>query len=180
MDSIEKIERRLNAIEKRLAVLEGNHGLNGEEGDKILEMDLTLPEADINGLHFNEMKVHAVFEKQDDGWYHSRDILFISARDTDEGTGRDILSEYLDSDAVKEAFCACLDTDTKSNFPSIKIALPEKGQDIKKYNGVTCGYWLAPPYASNNGSFCIVHTNGTVSSLGASSTWGVAPCFCIS
>ena len=85
------IERRLEAIEKRLAILEDGRGLSDDQPGT-LEMDLSLPEADIGGLRFNKQKVHAVFDKKDDGWYHSRDILFMSARNVKDDNSRDILT----------------------------------------------------------------------------------------
>jgi N-acetylglucosamine kinase-like BadF-type ATPase len=43
---------------------------------------------DISGLHFDAVVTHAVFELKEDGNYYSRDILFNSARDTDNGIDR--------------------------------------------------------------------------------------------
>jgi hypothetical protein len=173
------IEGEINRLKNRVKILEGDdtcgHGLK----QKIIELDIKWPESDIGGLHFNEQKTHGVFELKDDGNYYSRDILFVSARDTDEGTGRDILSEYLESDAVKEAFCACLDTDTESYFSRIKILLPEKNQGIKKYNGVTCGYWLLHPYSTSTSNFTYVDSGGGPAINGAGVAYGVAPDFCV-
>jgi hypothetical protein len=181
MDSIgkiEKLEQQLNAIEKRLSILEGNHGLNCEAGNKILEMGLVLPEADIGGLHFNETKVHAVFEKNEDGNYYSRDILFVSARDADEGAGRDILSEYLASQEVEDAFIDAL-TDALIGFDGIRVFLPEENQGAKKYNGVTWPYWLRPPYSGYATNFTIVNSDGSPDYNGSLLAYGVAPAFCV-
>jgi hypothetical protein len=35
---------------------------------------------------------------KDDGWYHSKDILFLSARNVEDDNSRDILTEYIQSD----------------------------------------------------------------------------------
>jgi hypothetical protein len=43
-----------------------------------LEMELVLPEADVDGLRFNEQKVQACFEKQNDG----RNVKDDNRRDT--------------------------------------------------------------------------------------------------
>jgi hypothetical protein len=91
MDNAKRIEAR----EKRVSDLERAFFAQTDRPDgNIIGVDLTLPEDGIDGLHFNETKVHAVFEKKD-GAYYSRNILFLSAGDTAEGTGRDLLSEYL-------------------------------------------------------------------------------------
>ena len=82
------IEKRLEAIEKRLVSLE-----NGQMSDKLETLYLTLPEVNIDGLHFNRTEVHAVFELKEDDWWHSRSILFLSARNTEDDNSRDILTE---------------------------------------------------------------------------------------
>jgi hypothetical protein len=148
-----------------------------------IEIDLELPEADIDGLHFNETKVHAVFEKQDDGWYQSRDILFFSARDTDEGTGRDLLSEYLQSNECKAKFALAIndcDCELKVHrLPNLQIFIPEENQGIKKYNGARWWYWLRPRHSASAAGFCHVnHYGGTANGL-ASSVGGCAPAFCV-
>jgi hypothetical protein len=149
-----EIERRISAVEKRLSVLEDGHGLNGEtlpggkKDPEIIEIDLVLPEADIGGLHFSEQKVRGVFKPGEGGKYYSRDILFHSARDTDEGTGRDLLSEYLESRDVKDAFIEAL-TDALVGFDDIRVFLPEENLGIMKYNGGRCWYWLRHRYSAN-------------------------------
>jgi hypothetical protein len=167
------IEERLKDMEARLWLLE--QGRKASNDPPVLEMDLTLPEENIDGLHFNETRVHAVFERQDDGWYYSRDILFVSARDVEDDNSRDILMEYLESGAVKEAFCACLDTDTKSYFSRIKVSLPQKPQGIKKYNGGYCWYWLSGAISAI--SFCATYHDGGYHCYGASIVGGCAPAF---
>jgi hypothetical protein len=175
-----EIERRLTAIEKRLSVLEEGHGLNGEEDTAIIEMDLILPEADIDGLHFNKTEVSAVFEKQDDGWYHSKDILFLSARNTEDDNSRDILTKYLNSYDFKnsvrrqlpeEIFGEVLTTD------QIEVSLPAENEGIKKYNGVDWWYWMRDKTASSAAYFfsCSLHGHSGISS--ASAAGGVAPAF---
>jgi hypothetical protein len=178
MNSFEKLEQRLKSVEKRLAVLEGNHGRYAEEGGKILETDLVLPEADIDGLHFSKHEVHGVFELKEDGNYYSRNILFHSARDTDEGTGRDLLSEYLESQEVKDTFIKAL-TDALIGFDDIRIFLPEENQGVKKYNGVSCWYWLRPRYAGSAAYFWGSYHNGYAGSDNASAVGGCAPAFCL-
>jgi hypothetical protein len=169
------IEKRFEDLEKRLAFLEKERGVSN--APPVLEMDLALPEADIGGLHFNETRVHAVFEEQDDGWYYSRDILFLSARNVEDDNSRDILTEYLESDAVKEAFCAYLDTDTESYFSRIKISLPQKSRGFKQYNGVNCWYWLADPSVGSEACFSFAYSSSSANSHIASAVGGCAPAF---
>jgi hypothetical protein len=157
----EKLKQRVSLVEQKL-------GLNGKATPEVIETDIVLPEADIDGLHFNKTEVHAVFEQDEDGACHSRDILFLSARDTDEGTGRDLLSKYLDSEAVREAFRRALRRD-------VKVFLPEKNMGVKKYNGVPCWYWLRPRYSAPH--FCGVNFNGFANLNAASAVGGCAPAF---
>ena len=139
------IEKRLQAIEKRLAILEDGHGLNSGE-QAVMEIDLVLPEADIEGLHFNEQKVHAVFEKHNDGWWYSRDILFLSARNTEDDNSRDILMEYLNAhgeygiyDGIKSQIALAMKA---GRVPNVEIALPQNPEGVKQYHGVDWWYWL--------------------------------------
>jgi hypothetical protein len=62
------------------------------------------------------------------------------------------------------------------------IVLPgyQAGLRIKKYNGSAAPWWLATPYASATTSFCTVSADGTVGHYSASTSRGVAPCFCTS
>jgi hypothetical protein len=164
------IEKRLGAIEKRLVILEDSHGLTHEKLS-VLEMDLILPEAYIEGLHFNETNVHAVFELKEDGWYYSRDILFLSARKAEDNNDRDDLTEYLKSQNVKDVFIDAI-TDAKIVFNDIELSLPEENQGIKKYNGVSCCYWLSATHY-----FCLVLTSGAAYTISSNNVYGVAPCF---
>lgn len=93
------IESRLREVEKRVYVLEKAfiEANKRTVQNKIIEMDLILPEADIEGIYFNETKVHAVFEQKETVWWQSRDILFLSARNTTDDNSRDILTKYLKS-----------------------------------------------------------------------------------
>jgi hypothetical protein len=153
-----------------------------------IELDIEWPEADIGGLHFNPQKTRGVFELKGDGNYYSRDILIHSARDTDDGTGRDLLSEYLDSEAVKDLFYSALTDANMGVFSSheiydcLRVFIPEGNQGIKKYNGVRWWYWLksrAPSYAAAASSFCHVSLFGSTFSYYAGSVGGCAPAFCV-
>jgi hypothetical protein len=143
--------------------------------DKI-EMGLTLPKDDIGGLHFNETKVHAVFEKQEDGWYHSRGILFLPARNTEDNNIRDILTEYLNrpgDSGLKEQLAGYFSVHPRG----IEISLPNKNEGAKKYNGANCWYWLlkktdSPAY------FYYISGSGYAYYTNASVAVGCAPAFC--
>jgi hypothetical protein len=102
--------------------LEKTAVLQPPEQPGTLELTISLPEAGIDGLRFNEQKIHAVFEKKKDGWWHSRDILFLSARNTEDDNNRDILSEYLQSETVHDAFLVALDKEDMN----IEISLPKE------------------------------------------------------
>jgi hypothetical protein len=122
-------------------------------------------------------EVHAVFEKKDDGWYHSRDILFLSARNTEDDNSRAILTEYLtkheSSDSIKSQIALAMKT---GRVTDITISLPKENEDIKKYNGVDWWYRLA----SSSSSFCTVNGSGySNNDFIASSVGGVAPAFCV-
>jgi hypothetical protein len=60
---------------------------------------------------------------------------------------------------------------------TIKIFLPEKNQGIKKYNGVTCWYWLRPRHSGSAAIFAYVSYIGHTSSNYASAAGGCAPAF---
>jgi hypothetical protein len=183
MDIFKYPEQRLQSIEKRLAILENDHGLNGEGEDQIFEMDLILPKADISGLHFNETKVRAVFEKQADGWYHSRDILFVSARNVDNTNSHDTLTEYLNSYNFKNCIrMQLLPEDIFGevlNSDGIQVSLPKENKGMKNYNGVPCRYWLAPPYSGSATAFTGVDSSGGFYNYNAHNAYGVAPAFCV-
>jgi len=180
------LEEALTGIEKRLSVLEDGHGLNGEVVSQSIELDLILPEADIGGLRFNEQKVHAVFERQDDGSYQSKDILFLSARNVHDTTDEDLLSKYLDSIDVKQAFyqafCDRYTVDPLlkmglKRVPDLKVSLPKENRGGKKYHGVEWWYWLADKASA--ASFALVTPNGYAGSNVASAVGGCAPDFCV-
>jgi hypothetical protein len=205
---IEKIEKRLRQID---SYIEGAEGKFAYHLEKIIEfekrfnspkdrdyihtvkismetitLNMVLPEADISGLHFNEQKVKAVFDFQD-GMYYSRDILFHSARDTDEGTGEDILMAYLNTlefkQAIYQAFCLNYSAEPLFSMglkrvPDIKVTLPEENQGIKKYNGACWWYWLRP-HASAAARFCSVDTAGYADSFHAYAVGGCALAFCV-
>jgi hypothetical protein len=172
-----ELEERFLKLEKRVSLLEQGHGLNGEITleENIIELDLTLPEADIDGLHFNEQKIHAVFEKKKDGWWHSRDILFLSARNTEDDNSRDILSEYLQSEAVHDAFLVALDKEDMN----IEISLPKENEGVKKYNGVAWWYWFRQKSGFSAAYFAYVGNGGNSYIYAASAVGGCAPVFCV-
>jgi hypothetical protein len=173
------IEKKIEDMEKRLAFLEKEHGLNNDLA--VLKMDLLLPEADIGGLHFNETKVHAVFEKHDDGWYYSRDILSMSARNIEDDNSRDILTEYLNSSGFKRSLAYALSDleiwPYEVDEDELKVSLPREPQGTKKYNGVAWMYWIKPPYSGSTHDFCIVVTFGAATGNAAFCVYGVAPIF---
>jgi len=181
----EKVEAELSDLKKRIDKLEGKStsACTGECSgrEKVIELDIEWPEADIGGLHFNKQKTRGVFELKGDGNYYSKDILIHSARDTDNGTDRDLLSEYLASEEVKEAFhSAARNADMVSVIgESIRVFLPEENQGVKNYNGVSWWYWLKPRYSGSSSDFCIVSLDGHSYDGGASSVGGCAPAFCV-
>jgi hypothetical protein len=165
------IENRSKGPEKRLALLEQGRSL-----PPVLEMDLILPEADIDGLHFNETKVHAIFKQQDDGWYHSRDILFLSARNAEDDNSRDILTEYLNGGGERGikaqiAMAAGLPPE------GVTVALSKEPRGSKRYNGVDCWYWLNDSYSGSADAFCYANYYGQAYFDDASAVGGCAPVF---
>jgi hypothetical protein len=181
-----RVEDEMTRLKERLKKLEGDSGCQCRNRNyKIIKLDIEWPEADISGLHFNMQKTRSVFELKEDGSYYSRDILLLSARDTDEGTGRDLLSEYLDSEAVREAFySALMDFDMgvfsgNEIHDSLRVFIPEKTQGSKKYNGVSWLYWLRPRYSGSTTNFCDTNTDGSPNSSYAYIVRGVAPAFCV-
>jgi len=171
------IEEKIVNLEKRLNKLENKSSCSNDK--KIIETDIELPEAEIGGLHFNYQKVHAVFELKEDGNYYSRDILFNSARDTDNGTGRDLLSEYLNSEDVKMAFALALANAGIETEKKIRIFLPKENQGVKKYNGVDWWYWLKPRSSGSSSSFTFVGAIGGSYYYTADAVGGCAPAFCV-
>jgi hypothetical protein len=181
-EGIEKLEksmrRRVAELEERMLRLEGLQGIFPETEKNVVEIDLTLPEDDIDGLHFNETKVHSVFEEKEDGAYYSRDILFLSARDTDERTKRDLLSEYLNKheqpDGIKEQIAIAMKVDLISY---VEVFLPEKNQGVKRYNGVSCWYWIRPRDSDYSDYVRNVGPYGRADISAAAAVRGCAPAF---
>jgi hypothetical protein len=173
-----RIEDEISGLRDRIKKLEGDDGRFGPN-KKIIELEIEWPEADIEGLHFNAQRTRGIFDLKEDGNYYSRDILFHSARDTDDGTGRDLLSEYLDSEAVEEAFLAAINNTAQMDI--IHVFLPEENQGIKKYNGVSWNYWLQSRYTRTGSTtvFCGVNTSGAAYSSYSNYVYGVAPAFCV-
>jgi hypothetical protein len=173
-----EVLERLKEIDGRLSILERAVGLNGEGLNHLaIEMSLTLPEADIGGLHFNVQKVKAAFEKGEDGWYYSRDILFLSARNVKDDNSRDILTEYLESEAVKDYFISALSSAGIGGYArgDLEISLPVENDGIKRYNGVDCWYWLKDKHSEYPSSFCAVnHYGHDTVCTGASGVGGCA------
>jgi hypothetical protein len=169
------IERQLEAIKQDICRHDGKE--LGECEEKTIGLDLILPEADIDGLHFNETKVHAVFELKNDGWYHSRDILFLSARNFNDDTGRDILTKYLNSDEFKIALGRAMPDEPLLLRKDIEVSLPKENEGVKKYNGVDWCYWLLP--SASAAYFCDVSGNGYTGNAYASSVGGCAPKFSV-
>jgi len=179
-DQLEKLEAEIKSLKERVGKLEGIPDGACSLHEKEIELDITWPEADIGGLHFNAQTTRSVFERMEDGNYYSKDILIHSARDTDEGTGNDTLSDYLDSEDVLDAFQEALENavDCESGLKVERVFLPKENQGVKKYNGVSWWYWLLPRSASSAASFCNCSSTGD-SSRTASSVGGVAPGFCV-
>jgi hypothetical protein len=159
----------------------------------IIVTALTLPQTDINrGLYFNEQIVHAVFEKQEDGWWQSKDILFMSARNVEDDNSRDILKEYLNDYRIREQLAK------EFNVPpeAVTVALPKEPRGVKKYHGVNWGYWLNDPYLEDPSAdphpdyipdldtdpgcahcFKYVEYTGLKSAFEADAVFGCAPAF---
>jgi hypothetical protein len=187
MESLKDFAERLSAAEKRMDSIEKHlecaHGIVFEHYDVresakygTLELAITLPEADIGGLRFNRQEVAGVFDLKEDGWYCCRNILFLSARNTEDDNSRDILSEYLESGEVKEAFAAAL-WNSGIEADIAEVALPSENGGIKQYHGVDWWYWLNDRYSGSVGFFCRVNHYGHTSHYLASSVGGCAPAF---
>jgi hypothetical protein len=179
-----KIEAEICGLEKRISILEEGHGLNGEAATglpEVLELDLELPRMDIGDLHFNRQEVKGVFDLKEDGWYCCRNILFLSARNTKDDNSRDILSEYLQSGEVKEAFAAAL-RNAGIEAGSVEISMPAKDSGAKQYNGANCWYWLGTSFladllSGSTASFCNIGSGGREAYNFASAVGGCAPAF---
>jgi len=169
----EKVEAEIRGLKKRIDQLEGI-----SSSADVIELDIKWPEADIEGLHFTEQRTHAIFERKEDGNYYSRDILFNSARDTDKGTERDLLTDYLECDTVKDAFIMALEKAGIRTDGKVRVFIPEKNQGVKKYNGVDWWYWLKSCYSGSATTYCRVHYTGNfIGSDTASAVGGFAPAF---
>jgi hypothetical protein len=136
-------------------------------------IELTLPEADIDGLYFNEQKVHAIFDKQDDGWWQARVILFESARNVGDDNSRDILTEYLNDFRIRAQIAAAFGVLPEA----ITVALPRENQGIKQYHGVDDWHWLANASSSSAADFCGVNCYGNACYNNASTVLGCSPAF---
>jgi hypothetical protein len=163
-------EEKLKELEKRVSILEQG-GQRYSPLEEVIELTVKWPEADIGGLHFNEQKTRGFFEFKEDDNYYSRDILFLSARYTDKEMKRDLLTEYLDSEAVREAF-----QEAVGNH-AIRVFIPKYNQGIKKYNGASCWYWLRLRHSGSAASFCYSGNDGCAGYNHASSVGGCAPAF---
>ena len=179
----DEIDRLIGRVKKLEDGSPGHRCRN--QNQETIELEINWPEADIGGLHFNAQKTRSVFELKEDGNYYSRDILFNSARDTDAGTGLDLLTEYLESEEVRAAFYTALKDFHMGIFfsneihDSLKIFLPEENQGIKKYNGVSWRYWLQNQYSGSAAYFAYVAAGGYTDYGSASAVGGCAPAFCI-
>ncbi|MDR0904650.1 MAG: hypothetical protein LBN00_00510 [Oscillospiraceae bacterium] len=140
----------------------------------IISVNWELPEADIGGLHFNRQEVQATFELKGDGFYHSRDVLFLSPRNTAKDTSRDILSEYLNSEPVKASFQTALQSECEVVF-----ALPRENEGVKCYNGVPCWYWLQDKLARYVGYYQVADMRGNYNHGIANVVCGCAPVFAV-
>jgi hypothetical protein len=165
-----EIRKQLDKLEERIASLEK------EESKDVVCMDLVLPEADISGLHFNKTEVHAVFEKQEDGWYYSVDILFLSARNVGDDNDYDALMKYLNGgggDGIKVQLAGYFDV-----YPAqIEVSLPKKNKGDKKYNGVKWWYWLLDKPLGSMNTFRTSIYNGHANPVDAFAVGGCAPVF---
>jgi hypothetical protein len=134
--TVESLGDRVSILEKALNTIKAGN-------QNVLKLDLILPEVDISGLHFNETKVRAVFDKRENGWYYNRDILFLSARNTDPDNERDILAEYLNSCDFRNSVRSLLPEGVFGEVmtpDTIEISLSRKTEGRKKYNGVEWRY----------------------------------------
>jgi hypothetical protein len=168
--AIETLEGRVTLLEKEVYSRVGTVG--------VLKLRLTLPEDHIGGLYFNEQKVRAVFVLRKDGWYASRDILFLSARNTTDDNSRDLLAEYLSATRaggreIRRQIAGALGLQASS----IDLALPLGPQGVKTYNGVPCIYWHGSPRIGSVQHFYCCGRAGFADSLLADAVVGCAPMF---
>jgi hypothetical protein len=181
--------KRIEELEGEVSRLKREFGQGNKEKPfgGVLKFDFTLPRAELGGLRFNETKIRAVFDLKEDGWWHSRDVLFMSARNVTDDTNRDILTTYLESYGFRQNIgTGLLDSPHKSLIYEIardiggfvcnlEVSLPYVNKGEKKYNGTDIWYWLKP--AAEASSFCIVYSGGFIGDSGASSVGGCAPMF---
>jgi hypothetical protein len=169
-EKIAELENRVSRMERG-----GNVELPKQ---RTLELGILLPKAKIGGLRFNETKVIAVFDLKEDGWYQSRNLLFLSARNAEYDNSRDILVEYLESAAFRGAVAISLIGIYKPSIGNIytaddvEVSLPEEQDGIKKYNGVVTSYWLKGVNGETH--FCIAFPDTVIYSCRASSVIGVS------
>jgi hypothetical protein len=174
MKAVETLERRVSVLEKVL------NKPDTQDGWCSFKANLILPEANIDGLHFNETKVHAVFERKEDGWWHSLDIFGLSARNTENDNGRDILTKYLSRYNFKNCIRQQLPEEIFGEsvmHADIEVSLPKDGEGVKRYNGVACAYWLKEPYSGSTTGFCDVDRSGAATLNLARAVYGFAPAF---
>jgi hypothetical protein len=163
-----------------VSLLEERLGISTETEKNIVEIDLTLPEDDIDGLYFNEQKVCAVFERGEDGAYYSRDILFLSARNYVDNNGDDVLTGYLnsvsheDGDNIKDQIADALGVEDAN---TVELFLPGKKAGEKQYHGADYWYWLGGKWPGSADRFCRVDGNGGATNGNASAVGGCAPAF---
>jgi hypothetical protein len=173
------ILERLEEIERRLWLLEEEDGLSSgpEMRREFIKVYLVLPEAEIGGLRFDRKEVKAVFVLKDDGWYHSQDILFVSARNAGDYDSRDILFKYLNSEAVKGAFLRAVNGASRGGLgaEAVELSLPVEETGVKKYNGVSYWYWLQD--SCGVGAYKNADGNGVPGWNAARDVGGCAPKF---
>ncbi|MDR0862461.1 MAG: hypothetical protein LBN30_06800 [Oscillospiraceae bacterium] len=138
-----------------------------------------LPPSEIGGLRFIRQEVRTTFELQGDGFYHSRDVLFLSARNTAKDTSRDVLSEYLNLPAVTASFYDALQAATHTDLSARQIvfALPRENEGVKRYYGVPCWYWLSDKLARYAGYYQVADMKGNYNHGVANVVCGCAPMF---
>jgi hypothetical protein len=146
--------------------------LRGERMPTTIATVWELPKSEIAALHFNKQEIQATFELKSDGFFHSKNILFLSARNSEKDTSRDILLEYLNTPAVITSFQTAIQETRK-----IVFALPNENEEIKCYNGVPCWYWLSDIRARYAGYYQVVDMNGNYNHGVANVVCGCAPMF---
>jgi hypothetical protein len=176
-----RIEEEITGLKDRVKKLEDYTGYQcwkQNRNQETIGLAIEWPEADIGGLYFNEQKTRSIFQLKEDGNYYSRDILFISARDTDERTGRDLLSEYLESEAVRDAFLAAIENYIiQPGAGAVRVFIPEENQGVKQYNGVQSWYWIKHHSFISRDFFHIICSTGNITDLSANGIGGCAPAF---